>query len=251
MTNLVVFAAHPDDETVLAGGTLALCAERGWQVHLLIATRGEGGDLGKPPLCSRTELGDFRARELRCASMALGAASLTLLGYVDPTVGPGDELYAFEHDYRVLVDQISSHIKRLNADVVISHGSSGEYGHPAHLLMHAVVREACEQTGRGVLFYSFAAQVPNHDDHILNENDPAHLALDIRPWLDQKEAAALCHRTQHALFTRRHPGASIREVMRFTESFHRHQPPVEDGSPQDPFADLLIAAGAWTPGAAR
>ncbi len=48
--NILAFFAHPDDETMLCGGTLALLARAGARVHLLIATRGEGGENGEPPV---------------------------------------------------------------------------------------------------------------------------------------------------------------------------------------------------------
>jgi len=55
MNALAVFA-HPDDETMLCGGTLALLAKEGWKVHYLCATRGEGGEVGDPPVCSIEDL---------------------------------------------------------------------------------------------------------------------------------------------------------------------------------------------------
>lgn len=247
MRSVLVLGAHPDDETMLTGGTLALLSSQGVQVHILAATRGEGGELGDPPLCTREELGAVREAELRCAARALGAASVGFLGYVDPLVGPDEELYPFEADFDELVGQILVAIHDLRPDVVLTHGRDGEYGHPAHQLLHEATREAISQTAHPPLFYSFAAKVSGIEDHIWNESDPAHLALDIRPWLDAKEHAALCHVTQHALFRRRHPGKTIRELLRTTEGFHRHHPPVEEGYPRDPFADLLRAAGAWVP----
>lgn len=247
MKSILVVGAHPDDETMLTGGTLALLASRGVRVHILCATRGEGGELGDPPLCERSELGAVRERELRCAAAALGAASVSFLDYVDPLVGPDEALYPFEADFGTLVGQIGHAIGEMQADAVLTHGRDGEYGHPAHQLIHEAVRAAVMQAVPRPLFYSFAASVPGIDDRLWNQSDPAHLALDVRPWLDAKEAAARCHTTQHALFLRRHPGKALREVLRTVEGFHRHYPPVEDGCPRDPFADLLRAAGAWMP----
>jgi LmbE family N-acetylglucosaminyl deacetylase len=147
----------------------------------------------------------------------------------------------------MLVGQIRGAIRSAEADVVLTHGRDGEYGHPAHQLLHRATYQGVRHSTRSPLFYTFAASVPGIEDHIWNESDPAHLALDVRPWLDAKEAAALCHITQHALFRRRRKAETVREVLRTVESFHRHLPPVEEGYPQDPFADLLRAAGAWMP----
>ena len=89
--NILAFFAHPDDETLLVGGTLALLARQGLQVHYLCATRGEGGELGEPPQCTRQELGDVCEQEIVRAVQALGGRSLTFLGHVDPTIGTGEQ----------------------------------------------------------------------------------------------------------------------------------------------------------------
>src|SRR5512133_1188251 len=109
--NVLAFFAHPDDETMLCGGTLALLASQGASVHVLIATRGEGGELGQPPVCEREQLGQVREQELRCAVQALGAASLTLMDYIDPTVGPDDTLYPFTTDIDTLAMQLSEALR--------------------------------------------------------------------------------------------------------------------------------------------
>ena len=248
LKSVMVIGAHPDDETMLVGGTLALLARQGAAIHLLCATRGEGGELGEPPVTTRRELAAVRESELRCAADALDATSVRLLDYVDPLVGEDEELYPFESDFNTLVGQISGAIHDVAAELVLTHGQDGEYGHPAHQLLHRAVNTVIAQIAPRPLFYTFAANVPAIDDHIWNESDPAHLALDIRPWLDAKHAAAMCHKTQHALFTRRHPGKTVRDVLRTTEAFHRYWPPVERGTqPDDAFASLLRAAGAWAP----
>src|SRR5512138_628941 len=90
---IVAFFAHPDDETMLCGGTLRLLADQGARVHLLIATRGEGGEMGEPPMCAREQLGQAGKVNRRCAISTGGTASLTLLVYTAPRVAPGDALF--------------------------------------------------------------------------------------------------------------------------------------------------------------
>src|SRR5512139_2646760 len=111
--NLLTLFAHPDDETMLIGGTLAILSQAGFDVHYLCATRGEGGEMGEPPLCSREELGDVREQELVCAVQALGGRSLTFLGYVDPQIGEEEELYAFTDDLTMLAGQVATSIDQL------------------------------------------------------------------------------------------------------------------------------------------
>jgi LmbE family N-acetylglucosaminyl deacetylase len=246
--NILVFFAHPDDETVFTGGTLALLGCQGARVHYLCATRGEGGEAGEPPLCSLEELGDVRAGELACAVEQLGGHDLTFLDYVDPRVGADNQLYPYTPDVDLLTRQVAGHVRRVGADVLISHGSNGEYGHPAHVLTHQAARAAVESLdgGDAPLFYSFSAIFPNHPrPRIANPDDEAHLILDVSPVLAQKTQAALCHRTQHALFVRgpsKDAGRqlSVPEVIRRLESLHRHLPAC-DGKPVDELSLLLQA----------
>jgi LmbE family N-acetylglucosaminyl deacetylase len=245
--NILAFFAHPDDETMMAGGALMMLAQRGFQVHYYSATRGEGGEVGEPPLCALEELGVVREDELVCAIRTLSGSSLTFLGYVDPRVGSDNTLYPFDADLTVLVGQITAAIRQHQAAAVFSHGSNGEYGHPAHILMHQAVSLAIASLGdHGPLFYSANAAYPGHPrPQFLNKDDPAHIVLDIGPVRDQKVQAALCHRTQNALFMRSASqeaghAVSVPEVILPTESFHRVFPPLASGErPEDAVADIL------------
>ncbi len=229
MPSLVFVVAHPDDETMLCGGTLARLAARGVEVHVLSLTRGEGGETGEPPLCTRAELGQVREREMGCAVKKLGVSSLTFFDYVDPDVGPNDTLFAPEADFEVLVGQIVDFVRQRRPDVVLTHGSNGEYGHPAHKLAHAATRQAAG-TGLVPLLYSFCASYPAHPyPRLSNADDPADIVVDVSAFLDQKEAAALCHATQNALFVRRRSQQAgrkitVREALLTEEAFHRHWP---------------------------
>jgi N-acetylglucosamine malate deacetylase 2 len=205
--------------------------------------------MGEPPICTREELGRVRSEEVRCAGSALGAASVEFLGYIDPVCVVDGEVFAFEADFDVLVRQIRDLISVTGAEVVISHGTDGEYGHPAHKLLNKAVTEAISGMRQArPIFYTWAASVPGIEDRVQNQNDPAHFALDVSPWLDRKAAALDCHRTQHYLFLRRRENATgMIDVARKTEAFRRQIPPAEDGAPDDAFADLLRAVGAWSP----
>jgi LmbE family N-acetylglucosaminyl deacetylase len=243
--NILAFFAHPDDETMLCGGVLALLAKQGCQVHFLSATRGEGGEVGEPPVCDPAQLGEVREQELVCAVRALGGRSLTFLGYVDPTVGAGEELFAYTENLTMLAGQVAASIRQFNPAVLFTHGSDGEYGHPAHRLTHLAARLAIESLGAGApLLYTVAADYPDFPrKRLANQSDPAHLVIDVTPVLEQKQAAALCHRTQHALFLRRRSQElgrqlSVPEVVMPVESLHRVYPPV-DKKLNDPLADLL------------
>ncbi len=249
--NVLAFFAHPDDETMMCGATLALAAARA-NLNILCATRGEGGENGEPPLCNRSELGAFRTAELECAAQALGARELTFLDYIDPTVGPEDTLYPFTQDEERLAQEVVAAVQRTSADVLLSHGSNGEYGHPAHKLCHRAARRAIQLLGQQApLFYTPHAIFPAHPyPRLANQDDPAHLILNLEAYREHKTAAALCHRTQHALFIRRPSQAlgrtvTVPEVIQTTESLHRVYPPLAPGQAlQDEFASLLRVSGA-------
>ena len=237
---------------MLAGGTLALLARAGAQVHYLSATRGEGGEVGEPPVTTTELLGEVREAELVCAVQALGGKSLTFLDYEDPRIGPGDELFAYAADLTMLAGQVAATMRQFDIDVLLSHGVNGEYGHPAHVLTHNAARLAFEARSReevekSLLFYTVGAAFPEHPrPRLTNSDTPAHFIVDIRPALQQKTAAALCHRSQHALFTRRSSEEagrqlSVPEVVEriYLEGLHRAAPAVGGDAPQDRLRDLL------------
>lgn len=249
LRGVMFVGAHPDDETIMAGGVLAMLSSRGVPVTLVCATDGRGGEAGEVPGADTPDaLARVRAGELRCAAEALGAARLVQLGYEDPVIGPEAELYPFAADEETLASQIAGLAHDHGVDVLLTHGSDGDYGHPAHQQVHRAVRRAAECHAPGLLVYSAAAQVPGIEDRLWNVSDPAHLALPIDPWAEAKIAAMLCHRTQHPLFKRRRNLQTVAEALRPVEGFFRQWPPVPRGAvPDDPFAALLIEAGAWTP----
>jgi LmbE family N-acetylglucosaminyl deacetylase len=236
---------------MLAGGTLALLAEQGAHVHDVCATRGEGGEVGEPPLCTIEALGDIREQELVCAVGALRGHSLTFLGHVDPRVGPDNQLFPFTDNMIYLAGQIIASVKQFNIHAILTHGSNGEYGHPAHILCHqatvAAVLSLPEETRPAL--YTASASFPDHPyPRLTNENDLAHFILDLTPVLAKKTNAALCHRTQHALFVRRRSEEAgrpltIPEIIIPVEAVHRLLP-AWMGEPDDPLAGILVQAGA-------
>ncbi|NIM96290.1 MAG: hypothetical protein GTO18_21540 [Anaerolineales bacterium] len=235
--------AHPDDETIMIGGTLAMLSSKGAVVHILSATRGEGGELGEPPLSSRAELGRVREEEFQCAAQALGARSAKCLDFVDPLIAENGDLRAFEANVDILASQLQAEMESLATKILITHGSNGEYGHPAHRLMHEAAF-LTSQHSDGVDLYTVSANFPGHPrPRLANEDDEADIVLNIEEWFPAKLAAAYCHRTQHALFVRRQSKRagrqlSISEALMKKESLHRAWPDESKGG-EDPLSQFI------------
>ena len=123
---LLAVLAHPDDESLGFGGTLARYAAEGVETYLVTATRGERGrfgSLGKE--ADPVEVGRVREAELRAAAAELGIREVSILGHPDGAV---DQVEA-----TTAIRDVVSHIRRIQPDVVVTFGPEGAYGHPDHI----------------------------------------------------------------------------------------------------------------------
>lgn len=122
---LCVFA-HPDDESLGMGATIARYAAEGVHVHLLCATRGERGRFGdgdhKPSL---DVVGRTRVRELHNAARVLGVRGVSFLNYVDGEL----DLAPPAH----IIQRIAQEIRLCKPEVVVTFAPDGAYGHPDHI----------------------------------------------------------------------------------------------------------------------
>jgi LmbE family N-acetylglucosaminyl deacetylase len=122
--------AHPDDESLGIGGTLAKYASEGADVFLLSATRGDRGRyrdyrFGDPQHPGAAALASIRERELRAAASALGVRDVALLDYRDQELDRANPPQ--------VIAAIGEHLRRVHPDVVITFGPDGAYGHPDHI----------------------------------------------------------------------------------------------------------------------
>jgi len=127
---LLAILAHPDDETLGLGGTLARCASEGVETFLLTATRGQAGRFrelrkGEHGHPGPERLGEIREAELRKAAAVLGVRDVSLLDYMDGRLDEADPLVA--------IARIAAHIRRVRPHVAVTFAQDGAYGHPDHI----------------------------------------------------------------------------------------------------------------------
>ncbi len=145
---LLAVLAHPDDETFGTGGTLALYARQGIEVHLVCATRGEVGDVDPQYMAGFSSVADVRVSELRCAAAILGLAGVHFLGYRDSGMpGSPDNRHPNALAAAPLEEvsaQVAHYFRLLRPQVVITFDPIGGYRHPDHIAIQKATAAAFE-----------------------------------------------------------------------------------------------------------
>ena len=227
MATFVFFHAHPDDECIQTGGTMAKVAADGHRVVLVLATRGELGEVPDGFLDEGEQLGLRRIAETYASADVLGADRVEFLGYVDSGMidTPGnDGPYCFwRADVEAAAGRLAAILREEAADVLTIYDDNGGYGHPDHIQVHRVGARAAELAGTPGVFEA----TMNRDDIIrsmresseyLTEEQRAEMpdlegedaenfgveearithAVDVTGFTDAKRASMRCHRSQIA-----------------------------------------------------
>lgn len=226
MATAVFLHAHPDDEAIATGGTMALAAEAGHRVILVFATRGECGEPVEGVLEDGEQLGDRRERESERAGKILGAQRVAFLGYRDsgmmgePTNDDPTCFWAADEDEAA--GRLASILREEEADLITIYDDHGGYGHPDHIQVHRVGRAAAARAGVSQVFEStmnrdhirraigaaieagaadddlrerHATLDDDHEPFGTPERELTH-ALDVRAMLDRKREAMEAHASQ-------------------------------------------------------
>lgn len=124
---LMCVLAHPDDESLGTGGTLARYSAEGVETFLITATRGQMGRFGRRHRgeADPVEVGRVREEELRSATRLLGVKETIVLDLMDGEVDRADAAHT--------IAEIAGHIRRVKPHVIITFGPDGAYGHPDHI----------------------------------------------------------------------------------------------------------------------
>ncbi|HEY5456111.1 MAG TPA: PIG-L family deacetylase [Acidothermaceae bacterium] len=214
---IVCFHAHPDDEVLLMGGTMARLASEGHRVIVVTATTGERGLAAAGVTADRT-LAEVRVDELKRSAALLGCARVVVLGYADS--GSGSDAGSQNAFAAVPLDEPARRLCALlqdeHADVLTIYDPVGGYGHPDHVQVHRVGRRAAELAGTPVVLQVtvdrkalqralrlvrwFAPRTPDFRaarfaDSYTHPLDITH-KVNVRGFLSQKRAAMLIHSSQ-------------------------------------------------------
>jgi len=123
---LMCVFAHPDDESMGTGGTLAKYSAEGVETSLVCATRGERGWFGAEDQNPGPDaMGEMRTKELQAATKALGVKELHFLDYLDGDLDKANPSEA--------IAKIVTHIRAIQPQVILTMPPDGLYGHPDHI----------------------------------------------------------------------------------------------------------------------
>lgn len=224
-TRLLAIYAHPDDEAFGCAGTFATVTDRGGEVTLVCATRGEAGEISDLALSTPEQLGAVREAELHAAMTHVGVSDVRLLDYRDSgmvgteeNANPANFINA---DNDVVIAALLAVMRDVEPDMILTFGADGVYGHPDHIKAHVTATAATElytaETGGPgpALYYNavpreriqemaaratgpFASMTPEQIAQLGTPSELITTELDISAQYERKMAAVLAHKTQIA-----------------------------------------------------
>jgi len=211
-TVLAIFA-HPDDESLACGGTLARLADAGARVVLICASRGENGSVSDPSLLGPDgDLARVRTRELQDAAAILGVADLLVLDHPD-----GELRWAHVPQLQA---EIVGAVEQYRPDAVITFAEDGLYWHLDHIGVHERTYTALRSLGAQMPPLYYVAIAPDTMQDVVDAAQargagiadssfwgiapdafgfgarPPTFSVNVRQWASRKLAALRCHRTQ-------------------------------------------------------
>jgi LmbE family N-acetylglucosaminyl deacetylase len=141
VATLVCFHAHPDDEAIATGGTMARAHDEGHRVVLVVATDGAHGE-APDDLAEGETLAERRRRETEASARALGIDRVEYLGYTDSGMTGWDQNHHDGSFWQADVDEAAGRLVEIlleeSADVLTIYDWHGGYGHPDHIQVHRV-----------------------------------------------------------------------------------------------------------------
>ena len=257
MGTLVCFHAHPDDECINTGGTIARAAAEGHRVVLVVATGGEWGE-APADLGEGESLAQRRADEVRESAAILGAHRVEFLGYEDSGMTGWEQNANAGAFMNAPLDEAAERLANLlreeNASTLTIYDWHGGYGHPDHIAVHKVGARAAELAGTPYVYEAtmnrtamvrFFEQLkemgidPGWDpDSGTDDGTPVGTpeeeltaSVDVSAHLEQKRASMGAHRSQitDSSFFMQMPAEAYQSA--FGTEWFRRSKPAFDGQP--------------------
>jgi LmbE family N-acetylglucosaminyl deacetylase len=226
---LVVFHAHPDDEAIGTGGSIARAHAEGHRVVLVVATDGAHGQT-PDDLAPGETLADRRRSETEQSAAVLGVDRLEWLGYTDSGMNGWEQNHDPASFHQAPLDEAADRLASLlateAADVLVIYDWHGIYGHPDHVKVHRVGVRAAElvaarrpglrvvdvtmnrdEMARHMREAAESGQLPLEEgfdpESGADDGNPfgtpeseITLAVDVMAWVGQKRRSIECHRSQ-------------------------------------------------------
>jgi len=221
MATLAFFHAHPDDEAISTGGTMAILSDAGHKIVLVLATKGELGEVNEGMLSQGETLADRRVAELRTSADVLGVHVLDFLGYRDSGMvneaSNDDERCFWQADIDEAAQRLAAILQEHDVDILVGYDPNGTYGHPDHVQVHRVGERAAEMVELDRVFWAtanrdviqqaiddgaFGEQTDEEFDERMDRTkfgmpmaELTH-AVDVRAAIERKRAALRAHQSQ-------------------------------------------------------
>jgi LmbE family N-acetylglucosaminyl deacetylase len=222
VTSAVVFVhAHPDDEAIFTGGTMALLARAGTPVVLVVATGGELGSIHPRYHGAIDDVGLAGVRRIECEAAAtiLRTQAVEFLGYHDSGMA-GDAANLAPRAFWAApldeaADRLAAILTKVGAVAVVGYDEDGIYGHPDHVQVTRVVRAAAAAAGVPTVYGATVDREYLHfvESHVVAEAGMVDdlglvrsrigvatvevaVAIDVRAALGEKRAAIAAHASQ-------------------------------------------------------
>jgi LmbE family N-acetylglucosaminyl deacetylase len=233
---ILVVLAHPDDETFGMGGTLALYAQKGVEVDLVCATRGEVGDVPPEMMKEYASVAELREHELMDAAHILGLSHVDFLGYRDSGMpGSPDNQHPQALAAAPLEEvtaKVVGYIRKYRPQIVLTFDPIGGYRHPDHIAIQRATEKAFYAAGdpafapgeysayapaklyfhtmpktalrMGIFFMRLVGKNPhkfgrNQDIDLVSIAEvrfPIHAVIRYYPVAELRDRAAACHASQ-------------------------------------------------------
>ncbi|MFM8856984.1 MAG: PIG-L family deacetylase [Actinomycetota bacterium] len=222
MSTLVCFHAHPDDESIGTGGSIARAVDEGHNVVIVMATDGRHGET-PADLAQKESLVDRRRAETEASANVLGAMEVRWLGYHDSGMTGWPQNQHPEAFMRADIDQAAGRLAdilgEVGADVLTCYDWHGGYGHPDHIQVHRVGHRAAQiltDSGRSIRLLEstmnrsrLAEMIRASGESEFDPNAPADdgnpfgtleeditMAVDVSRYVEAKRASIACHASQ-------------------------------------------------------